>query len=127
MQNPTDAEVNELLNRATVFLQTSAHEGFSLPILEAMATGAAVVCTDAHGNRDFCIDGENCLMPAADPPAVAEAVTRMLSDPTLAARLGEAGIQTAAGYGWPRRIELLERLMNEIAARPAPGRQQRVG
>ena len=31
-----------------------------------MATGGAVVCTDAHGNRDFCIDGENCLIPEPD-------------------------------------------------------------
>ena len=64
---PSDAEVNELLNTATVFVQTSRHEGFCLPVLEAMATGIPVVCTDAHGNRDFCRDGENCLMPAAEP------------------------------------------------------------
>ena len=53
-------------NQATVFVQTSTHEGFCLPPLEAMATGGAVVCTDAHGNRDFCVDGVNCLMPGAD-------------------------------------------------------------
>ena len=40
---PSDAEVNELLNQATVLLQTSSHEGFCLPVLEAMAAGAAVV------------------------------------------------------------------------------------
>ena len=49
-----------------MFVQTSTHEGFCLPPLEAMATGGAVVCTDAHGNRDFCRDGENCLMPEPD-------------------------------------------------------------
>ena len=42
---PSDVEVNELLNRATVFLQTSTHEGFCLPALEAMAASGAVVCT----------------------------------------------------------------------------------
>lgn len=120
VENPSDAEVNALLNQATVFLQTSVHEGFCLPILEAMAAGAAVVCTDAHGNRDFCVDGDNCLMPAANAAAVAEAVTRVLSDPLLAARLGEAETRTAATYGWPRRIELLERAMYQVAARSAP-------
>ena len=60
-------EVNELLNQATVFLQTSTHEGFCLPVLESMATGGAVVCTDAHGNRDYCVDGVNCLMPEPTP------------------------------------------------------------
>ena len=38
-----------------MFVQTSRHEGFCLPPLEAMAAGAPVVCTDAHGNRDFCV------------------------------------------------------------------------
>ncbi|MDQ6730416.1 MAG: glycosyltransferase [Actinomycetota bacterium] len=55
--SPSDEEVNRLFNEATVFLQTSTHEGFCLPALESMATGGAVVCTDAHGNRDFCTDG----------------------------------------------------------------------
>ena len=36
---PTDEGVNELLNQATVFVQTSVHEGFCLPPLEAMAAG----------------------------------------------------------------------------------------
>jgi GT2 family glycosyltransferase len=106
---PSDAEVNELLCRATVFIQTSSHEGFCLPALEAMATGAAVVCTDAHGNRDFCRDEVNCLMPAAEPTAVAAALSRALGDPELRAQLGEAGRATAAEYDWERRIDVLER------------------
>ena len=64
--SPPDDGVVELFNEAAVFVQTSVHEGFCLPPLEAMATGCAVVCTDAHGNRDFCRDGENCLMPDGD-------------------------------------------------------------
>ncbi len=51
---PSDEQVGELFNEASVFVQTSIHEGFCLPPLESMATGGAVVCTDAHGNRDFC-------------------------------------------------------------------------
>jgi GT2 family glycosyltransferase len=112
---PSDEQVNELLNRATVFLQTSSHEGFCLPILESMATGGAVVCTDAHGNRDFCADGQNCLMPEASASAVAAALTRLLADPPLRARLGEAGLATAADYGWAARIDALETFLYAIA------------
>ncbi len=112
---PSDAEVNELLNQATLLLQTSSHEGFCLPILEAMAAGAAVVCTDAHGNRDFCEDGVNCLMPEPTPAAVAAAVQRVLSDAPLRARLAAAGQTTAAGYDWPARIAALERFLQDIA------------
>ncbi len=113
---PSDAEVNELFNEATVFVQTSRHEGFCLPPLESMATGGAVVCTDAHGNRDFCVDGENCLMPEPTTEAVSSALRTALGDPALRARLGEAGIATAADYAWERRIDALEAFFDEIAA-----------
>ncbi|HME04944.1 MAG TPA: glycosyltransferase, partial [Solirubrobacteraceae bacterium] len=119
VEGPSDAEVNRLFNEATVFVQTSSHEGFALPPLEAMATGGAVLCTDAHGNRDFCRDGENCLMPAPEPAAVSAALAALLSDPELRARLGREGIATAQDYAWERRIDALEAFMEEVA-RPTP-------
>ena len=112
---PSDAEVNALFNQATVFVQTSVHEGFCLPPLESMATGGAVVCTDAHGNRDFCADGENCLMPAPEAAAVSGAIGRLLGDPALRERLGQTGITTAAEYHWSRRLDALEAFLAEIA------------
>jgi GT2 family glycosyltransferase/glycosyltransferase involved in cell wall biosynthesis len=117
VQAPSDEQVNELLNQATVFIQTSTHEGFALPPLEAMATGGAVVCTDAHGNRDFCVDGENCLMPEASIEAVGAALARLLGDRELRERLGRAGIETAGDYAWARRIDVLERFLDEVGRR----------
>lgn len=115
VRSPGDEQVNELFCQATVFVQTSIHEGFALPPLEAMATGAAVICTDAHGNRDFCADGVNCLMPEPNPRAVAAALRRLLGDPELRVRLGQAGIQTAADYAWERRIDALEGFYERVA------------
>ena len=40
VDSPSDEQVNELFSEATVFIQTSTHEGFALPPLESMATGA---------------------------------------------------------------------------------------
>ncbi len=116
VDTPSDEQVNELFCQATVFIQTSVHEGFALPPLEAMATGAAVVCTDAHGNRDFCVDGVNCLMPQADPAAVAAALQRLLDDSQLRAQLGRAGIETAQDYAWEKRIDALEGFFERVAA-----------
>jgi GT2 family glycosyltransferase len=116
VEGPDDEGVNELFCQATVFVQTSVHEGFALPPLESMATGGAVVCTDAHGNRDFCRDGENCLMPEPNPRAVTEAIGRLLADPELRARLGRAGVETAADYAWERRIDALEGFLERVAA-----------
>jgi GT2 family glycosyltransferase len=115
-QAPSDARVNELMCEAAIFVQTSTHEGFCLPALEAMATGAAVVATDAHGNRDFCVDGENCLMPASRTVDVRAAVARLLADRPLRERLGAAGVETAADYAWERRIDALEQFFQGVAA-----------
>jgi glycosyltransferase involved in cell wall biosynthesis len=98
-----------------VFVQTSTHEGFCLPPLEAMATGGAVVCTDAHGNRDFCVDGENCLMVEPDRDSVSAALARALADPALRERLGRAGEETASEYAWERRIDALEQFLVDVA------------
>ena len=114
VDSPSDEEVNELFNRATVFVQTSTHEGFALPPLEAMATGGAVVCTDAHGNQDFCLDGENCLMPEPEPAAVSAALQRLLDDRELRERFGLAGIETAKAYAWERRIDALEGFLEGV-------------
>ncbi|MGH2832954.1 MAG: glycosyltransferase, partial [Solirubrobacteraceae bacterium] len=100
IQAPSDEQVGELFSQATVFVQTSTHEGFCLPALESMATGGAVVCTDAHGNRDFCSDGENCLMPQPTVAAVSGALGKLLADRQLRERLGAKGIQTAVEYAW---------------------------
>ncbi|HEX8104372.1 MAG TPA: glycosyltransferase [Solirubrobacteraceae bacterium] len=113
---PSDAEVNALFNECTVFVQTSVHEGFCLPPLEAMAAGAAVVCTDAHGNRDFCVDGVNCLMPEPTVASVSGALERLLGDGELRARLGAAGQTTAADYAWEKRIDELEAYFEGVAA-----------
>ena len=115
-ERPSDERVNELLNEATVFVQTSVHEGFALPPLEAMAAGPAVVCTDAHGNRDFCRHEQNCLMADADPDSVSAAIGRLLGDAELRGRLVAAGLRTAEEYAWERRIDRLERFYLELAA-----------
>jgi GT2 family glycosyltransferase len=120
VDSPSDQEVNAMFNAATVFVQTSIHEGFCLPPLEVMATGGAVVCTDAHGNRDFCRDGVNCLMPDATVESVAGAIQRLLDDPDLRRRLGEAGIRTAADYAWERRIDALEEFLDGVAPASPP-------
>jgi GT2 family glycosyltransferase/glycosyltransferase involved in cell wall biosynthesis len=115
VEAPSDEQVNELFNRAAVFVQTSVHEGFCLPALEAMATGGAVVCTDAHGNRDFCSDGVNCLMPEPTVASVRDAIARLLADPELRRRLGDEGRRTAADYAWEKRIDALESFLEALA------------
>lgn len=112
---PSNEEVNELFNKATVFIQTSRHEGFCLPILEAMAAGCPVICTDAHGNRDFCFDGENCLMvEQEDSEALAEAIKKILDDKLLRDRLAKEALKTVKNFQWDEIVKKAEKFFKEV-------------
>lgn len=119
---PRDSEVNELYNSATVFVQTSRHEGFCLPILEAMAAGCPVIATDSHGNRGFCRDGENCIIVAQDDDeALAAAIARLLGDPAEQARLSAAGVATAAQYAWPVVLDVVAEFYDSLVMAGSAG------
>lgn len=114
---PSDEDVNILYNKSTAFVQTSRHEGFCLPILEAMASGTPVICTDAHGNRDFCIDGKTCLMVNHDDRRqLKEAIEKIFRDKKLRERLIKNGLKEAEKYTWPiitkRLVEFYENVAN---------------
>jgi glycosyltransferase involved in cell wall biosynthesis len=113
---PTDEKINELYNKATIFTQTSLHEGFCLTALEAMAAGATVITTDSDGNRDYCVDNKNCLMIEQNNPIdMKEKIEKALSDKKLRDRLRKEGYVTAKKYGWPKITDKLEKFYNEVA------------
>jgi L-malate glycosyltransferase len=82
----------DITSAADVFVLSSVSEGLPLALLEAMAHGRAVVATRAGGTSDVIADGESgILVPMENPSALAEAIGRVLDDPILRTRLGEAG------------------------------------
>ena len=69
-----------------------AEEGLSNSIMEYMACGLPVVCTDSGGNREIVEDGSSgLLVPPRDSAAVVDALGLLLKEPGLARQLGEAG------------------------------------
>jgi lipopolysaccharide/colanic/teichoic acid biosynthesis glycosyltransferase len=90
-------DVRPYLERSSVFVLPSFHrEGLPRSILEAMATGRAVITTATPGCRETVIEAENgFLVPTRDPIALAEAMKRFLVDPALAPRMGAASRRLA--------------------------------
>ncbi len=112
---PSDEEVNDLYNKATAFVQTSRHEGFCLPLLEAMATGTPVVCTDAHGNRDFCIDGKTALLVDHDDiDGLNKALDRVFSDDKLRQKMSRNALKEVKKYSWTAVTDRLVQFYNQI-------------
>ncbi|MHB9143836.1 MAG: glycosyltransferase [Symbiobacteriia bacterium] len=107
--SPKQEQLAELYASADVFVSGSRYESFSLPPLEAMASGTAVVAVANAGLLTYAEAGRNCLLtPAADPRALAEAVLHLAEDTSLRARLVRAGLETAGRYGWEVIIPDLE-------------------
>lgn len=89
-----------------------AGEGFGIVYLEAAAHGKPVVAGNVGGAPDAVIDGETgLLVDPQSPPAVAEAIVRLLSDEELAQRLGAAGRRRAEELSWPHVVERVEQLL----------------
>jgi glycosyltransferase involved in cell wall biosynthesis len=85
-------DVPDLLAAASVGVLSSDFEGMPLAILEYMAAGLPVVATDVGGVPETVRDGETGFLVAPrDPPALAERIGRLLDDPALARKMGEAG------------------------------------
>jgi glycosyltransferase involved in cell wall biosynthesis len=101
------AEVERLLERASVVVAPCEREGFGLAAAEAMAFGRPVVAAAGGALLDLVVDGERgLLVPPRDAPAMRAAVERLLRDPQLRERLGCAGRAFARErFGWDGVIE----------------------
>jgi glycosyltransferase involved in cell wall biosynthesis len=86
------ANVPEHLSSADIFVLPSRSEGFSNAIIEAMAASLPVVATDVGGNAEAVKDGvSGFVVPPEDSAALAEAICRLLDDPSQARRMGTEG------------------------------------
>lgn len=100
-----------------VLVCSSRQEGFSLAVAEGMAAGLPVVATRCGGPEDLINDGANgLLVPTEDPVALAQAVTTLAREPTLAAQLAAAGRATwarrfTARHGAERFLDLVQDLV----------------
>lgn len=86
---------------ARAFVFPSLYEGFGLPPLEAMASGAPVISSDAGSLREVVGDA-GLLVNPQDVDAWAATIERVLLDDGLASKLRDAGIQRAGQFSWER-------------------------
>ena len=86
-----------LMAAALVVVVPSRSEGFPLVVMEAMAAGAPLVCSDLPGIREQ-VDDAGLLVPPGDAGALLEGVTMLVSDEQLRSRLEHAARERSARF-----------------------------
>jgi phosphatidylinositol alpha-mannosyltransferase len=100
----SDDELAQLFKTADVYVSpATGGESFGIVLLEAMAAGTPIVCSDIHGYKGVVRRGrEGLLVPPRKPKALAAAVARVLSDDDLRERMADNGRARAEEYSWER-------------------------
>ena len=101
---------------ADIFLLPSLFEGTPLTLMEAMFSGLPVIATGICGMKDVIEDSRNgLLVPVRSPEAIIAAVERLLGDPALRARLGQAArAEALQRYTWPRVAETVREVYERL-------------
>ncbi|MFZ4619441.1 MAG: glycosyltransferase [Bacteroidota bacterium] len=118
---PSDELKTFLYGTATILVYASHYDSCPIPPLEAMAAGAAVVCTASNGAKEYCRHEENALMvPVKSPDELCAAIERLLNDAELRERLIRGGFATARQFPREREWNEMEQLFISYARSGKP-------
>jgi glycosyltransferase involved in cell wall biosynthesis len=117
----TDERIVELYAESELAVVPSLYEGFSLPAIEAMATGTCLVATDGGALPEVTGNDNETVLScrAGDGEALAATIRRGLDDAELRARVGAAGRERADQWSWKRCAQLTVDQYREVLAMPA--------
>lgn len=86
---------------SAIYACPTTKASFGITLLEAMACGTPIVCSDILGFRDVVVHGREALMvPRSDRDALANSLVRLLDDAALRRQLGETGRSLVSRYDW---------------------------
>ncbi len=112
----SDAELAELYRRCAVFCYPSLAEGFGLPVLEAMAAGAAVLTATNSSLPEVGGDAVE-YADARDVASIAAGLRRLLDSPARRAELGARALERAREFSWARFAERTLAVLERAASR----------
>lgn len=121
----SDDDLLQLYNACEVFSFSSFYEGFGLPVLEAMACGAAV-CSSNTSAMPEVADGAALLFNPYKTDEIARAMQDLILLPELRSRMRRLGVQRAAQFSWEEAAQKTLAVYYAVAGQPLPARRAAV-
>jgi glycosyltransferase involved in cell wall biosynthesis len=118
----SDHDLLHLYNACDLFVFPSFYEGFGLPVVEAMACGRAVVCSNTSSLPEVA-DSAALLVDPYSVDEIVRAVADLLLDSELRARMERLGMQRATHFNWERTARKTLEIYYETAERNRPAGQ----
>ena len=109
----SDEDLLLLYNACDLFVYPSLYEGFGLPVIEAMACGTPVACSNATSLPEVAGKAAVYFDPT-DAGDMANAMIRILDDSPLKEKLSRAGIERASTFSWRRTAEETLKVFEEV-------------
>lgn len=98
----------------------TGNESFGIVLVEAMAAGRAVVCSDIPGYRTVVTPNRDAaVFPPGDVPALARTLSQLVEDTARRGRLAEAGRTRALEFSWPHVVDQIEVVYRDAVGRRA--------
>ncbi len=111
-----DEDLPALYNLAELFVFPSLYEGFGLPVLEAMACGTPVVCSNTSSLPEIVGDAALTFDPL-DVTEIAAKIEEVLHNEALREEMREKGLQQAAKFSWERTAQETLEVYREVTSR----------
>jgi glycosyltransferase involved in cell wall biosynthesis len=112
----SDQDLLSLYNACEVFVFPSFYEGFGLPVLEAMACGRAVACSNASAVPEVA-DAAAILFDPRSTSEMTRAITDLVLDSELRARMEKLGLNRASQFSWRRTAESTLEIYHDVVDR----------
>ncbi|WP_433943948.1 glycosyltransferase family 4 protein [Paenibacillus sp. SN-8-1] len=109
-----DVELRYHYNHTDIFVSSGTYDAGSLPGLEAMRCGAALVTVYSGGNLKYGRHERNCLMSYRYENRLAQDIIRLVEDPVLRKSLALEGERVSYEYTWGRSVEAFQQAVYEI-------------
>jgi glycosyltransferase involved in cell wall biosynthesis len=110
MQSQQD--ISDAMRSASIFVISSKSEGFPKALIEGMASGLAVVATDA-GDCGAVLEGITTVVPSGRPSELRQAIRKLIKNPKLRKEIAAKCLDRAKDYSWLNVVTVVDRVYDQ--------------